>query len=346
MGFFALVWTNIAVRIETATDGVVGALQAWTGPKFQLCVVAYLIISLLIAAWSSDEHAFTRFFRQLWLAVIIYTLASNAASFDYYVTGLVNGITQAVIQAVAGVFGGSGVINANSFDNIAMKMFAAGGVVFNQVAWSAPKTWLLGMAVLGYWAISLGGILVIFMAYLVSNVVTNFVAAFGPLFIAMYFFPFTRKFFDGWLSCVVAGMLSQIFTIGWLVMFISSLGGMMTTMAASAAGTGDGVANDIATQIFMIILAGCLVSIFSMMTAFSGYLAIRISQGAHAHIKGIAMPAWATGRGISEIVQHQHHHTRGDGGSGASPDNASNGGGGGTSPNRQYAFNRSVGPAP
>jgi hypothetical protein len=137
-GFFAFIWTNIAQRIQTATGQVINALLAWVGAPFQLCVVAYLIIILMIAAWSSDETAFQRFFRQIWLAAVIYTLASNATAFDYYVRGLVNGVTTSITTAIAGIFGGNGSITANSFDNISVKMFAAGLQVMKQLSWSAP----------------------------------------------------------------------------------------------------------------------------------------------------------------------------------------------------------------
>jgi len=225
-------------------------------------------------------------------------------------------------------------------------MFARGGDVMTHLSWSAPvQSGLLGLAVVLYWFISLAAIMVIFMVYISSSVVTNFVVAFGPLFIACYFFPFTRKFFDGWLSCVVAGMLTQIFAVGWLALFITSLQGMMQTMTDGITASAGPAVNDVATQVFMLILAGFLVSIFSAMTTISALLAIRISGGVHASLANITAPA----RDLSPSYNH-----------GNSPSSDGYGAAGSGSPNpsgeptglapsgssRAYAFQRSVGSAP
>src|SRR5271166_1111278 len=246
-GFFTFIWDNVAQRIQQATAGLINALLGYVGPQFQACVLAYLIITLLIATWSADETAMLRFFRQLFLAVVIYGLATNAGTFNTYVQSAVNGIVTGVTNAIAGVFGGNGNVTANSFDDVAVKMFAAGLKVIKNLSWTAPvQSGLLGLTVIAYWLISLAAIVIIFLAYISSAVVTGFLVAFGPLFIACYFFPFARKFFEGWLSCVVAGMLTQIFTLG---------------------------------------LAGFLVSIFSTMTGISALMAIRISGGFHAQLR-------------------------------------------------------------
>ena len=340
-GFFQFLWINIAQRIQNATGQLINALLGYVGPQFQLCVLAYLIVMLLIAAWSSDETAFQRFFRQLWLAAVIYTLASNAAAFDYYVQGAANGIVNGVTNAIAGIFGGNGNITANTFDNISTKMFAAGLTVMKHLTWTAPvKSGLLGLAVVAYWLISAASIFVIFLAFISSAIISGFVISFGPLFIACYFFPFTRMFFDGWLRCVVAGMLTQIFTVGWLVMFVTSLQGMMQTMQNDiAANAGDSV-EDVSTAIFTLILAGFLVWTFSAMTGISALMAIRISGGAHARLR-LGLPGSRAAEQANAAAQQQQQTAWGGGStaSGGSP------GPTGTPP-RQHAFQRSVGSAP
>ncbi len=137
-GFFSGLWNAVAVRIQGSTGQLITALQAWVGPSFQLSVLAYLIITLLIAAWSSDDAAFQRFFRHLWLAAIIYTLAATADGFQTYIQGFANGLTTDISRAVAGIFGVTRNITANSFDVIAVKMFDKGGTVFNALQWYSP----------------------------------------------------------------------------------------------------------------------------------------------------------------------------------------------------------------
>ena len=341
-GFFAGVWNAIAVRIQDSTGQLITALQGYVGTPFKLCVIAYLIVTLMIAAWSSDEAAFQRFFRQLWLAAIIFTVATTADGFNTYISGFANGLSAGITKAIAGIFGQTQNITANTFDIIAVKMFDRGGTVLNGLSWYSPKAWVLGMSVIGYWGISLGGTIAIFVIYLLSAIETNFVLSFGPLFVCLFFFPMTRRFFDGWISCVVGGLLVQIFTVGWLALFILSLSGMMATIDQAAQGNG-GV-NDIASQLMTLILAGSLVAIFSAMTTVSAFVAVRISGGIYTGLAEMvpvrfsgnspaprpASPS-AGGLGLAGVNA---------GGSGPSgpPD--------GADPNREYAFNRHVGAAP
>jgi hypothetical protein len=138
-GVFALIWQQIAVRVADATGQLTAALQDWVGPKFKLCVLAYFLATLLIAAWSADEAAFGRFFRQLFLAGIVYSLISNGTSFDFYVVGLVDGVVNGISSAIAGIFGGPSQVSANIYDTIAVKVFAVGVQTFKNLQWYSPK---------------------------------------------------------------------------------------------------------------------------------------------------------------------------------------------------------------
>jgi type IV secretory pathway VirB6-like protein len=76
-------------------------------------------------------------------------------------------------------------------------------------------------------------IAVIFAIWFVSTISLNFVVAFGPLFIAAAFFPYTRRFFDGWVAAVVAAMLTQIFVVALLGLFLGIQSNALTTTAAA-----------------------------------------------------------------------------------------------------------------
>jgi type IV secretory pathway VirB6-like protein len=338
--FFHTVWEMIAVRILGATDQLSGALQGAIGTPFKLCVAAYLLVTMLIAAWSEDAGAFTRFFRNLFLAAVIYSLASNAEAFNYYVSGALHGFTGSVTRAIAGIFGGAPTVTADSFDVIITKAFAVGALVLKGIPWYSPKAVILGAIVAIYWLLVAAATIVIFVVFLLSSIGTEFLIAFGPLFIALYFFPMSRKFFDGWLRCVVAGVLTQIFTIAWLAMFVATLIAMMTSIASSGATEGDG--DNIIMKVMTLVLAAGLVNIFATMTAFSAYVAIRIAGGAH-----IALPRFpAPHAPLSTPTQSSGNRSSGSGGGGSGGGNA---GGGAernqppspTPTNRQYAFNRS-----
>ena len=233
---FTLLWTNIAVPIDTASAQVVAALMARIGPWFKLCVGAYLLIMMLIASWSEDADAIQRLFRSLFLAAIVYAIAFNAGTFDYYVTQLVHGTTNAISTATTNIFNQGGAIDANAFDIIGTRSFAIGLAVFKNLPFNPLKSVTLGICVAIYWFVSYWAIVIMFSVYLVSYVLGAFVMAFGPLFIPLYFFPFTRKYFEGWLSTVLCTLLVQVFTAALAAMFIFVIGMILTLASTGLAG--------------------------------------------------------------------------------------------------------------
>lgn len=348
--FYTIIWNNVAVVINAATTQMITALMGWARDNFPMCATAYLVIMYMIAAWSSDPSAWQRFFRHVFLAATIWSLSTVAAAFDYYVLGLVNGFINTVTAAIGGIFGqGGGPITAQTFDHITMKVFAYGAVVFNHVGTFDPKSWVLALIIPLYWIFSLLGIFIIFVVFLAGSIVTNFVVSFGPLFIPLYFFTFTRRFFDGWVSVVVGGILTQIFTVGWLAMFVSSLGAMLNQVQTAAGGTANGAIEDIATQIIVLILAWLLIDIFSAMTSISVYVAIRISGGVNSTL-GSFPSAWTFNQPqMTSVGNTQAPGSAGHGGGGLfgpSPGTAPAPNGAPALANGNYAFNRNVGSAP
>jgi hypothetical protein len=109
--------------------------------------------------------------------------------------------------------------------------------------------------------------------------------AFGPLFIACYFFPFTRRYFDGWLSVVVASILTQIFVVGLLSMFLNVMTQVIRN-AAVATGTvaaGQLGSGSTAGQALLLLVATVVCTSFTGLTGFLAYVAAKIAgSGFHS----------------------------------------------------------------
>jgi TrbL/VirB6 plasmid conjugal transfer protein len=349
---FTLLWTNIAVPIDAASAAMVAALMARIGPWFKLCVGAYLLITMLIAAWSNDSEAAQRLFRSLFLAAVVYTIAFNAGTFDYYVTQLVHGTTNAISTATANMFpGGAGPINSNAFDIVGTRSFAIGLAVFKNLPMNPLKSVPLGMCIVVYWWVSYWAIVVMFSVYLVSYVLGAFIMAFGPLFIPLYFFPFTRKYFDGWLSCVLCTLLVQVFTAALAAMFVFVIGMILTLAATGLAGnqlaTVDG--GVIIGELMMLIITALVCCIFAILAGVLVYVAVRITGGAHSELGKMQAPAWmpSFGGGGNNPPPPPpppphgggNHHGGAGGGVPPGPGTAGH-------PPRDHAFTRNVSPPP
>lgn len=283
-GTFRWFFDQLSAPITNALGQLTVALQGWVGPKFKICVLAYFLATLLIAAWSADETAFHKFFRQLFLASIIYSLAVTAADFNHYITGGFDGIINGVSTAISGIFGAvaPGANTADLFDKIGVKSLAVGVATFKSLQWYSPKAWILGLCIVAYWILTIGTLIVPFVIYLSSLLVTKFVIAFGPLFIVCRFFPFTRFLFDGWLGVVMGGVLTQILTVGWVAVFNLV---MTTNLARIQAGISTN-ADDVVGLVMAMLLAWALTAIFASMTSICALVAVRIASGAHTIIEG------------------------------------------------------------
>lgn len=334
---FALIWQHVAVPVDIATAGMIGALVAWVGTPFKLAVVAYLIIILLIAVWSSDESAFQRFFRQLWLAAIIYSLASNADAFNYYVTGVAHWTVNSISAAIGNMFNHAAPLSADGYDAIGSRAYSIGLAVFKDLPWYSWKTIPFGLLVVAYWFLSFAAIVIMFSVYLISYVATDFLIGIGPIFIALFFFPFSRQWFDGWLRNLMAGVLVQIFTVSLGAMFVAVIGVVLaqaaTGLAGSKAGEVDGGVMIGEMMTLVVTALACL--IFSILSGVLVIVAANIAGGIHAELGAIQAPSWPGGD--REASTPPSGSTGSNGPSTIAPGSAD--------PGRQYAFNRTVGPA-
>ena len=261
-------------------------LQSWVMGWFQLAVGAYLIAILLIAAWSSDQSTGQLFFRQLFLAFIVYTIAATAGPFD-----------------TLGVRSGARHRQRRD-DRHERGVRRAGGHIVTDLRWSGEQraghghrgheactenTALSKGILLGLFGdrVTIVGMLAVgwlFLIYLVSSVFLGVLIAFGPVFVACYFFPFTRKFCDGWVRTVVAALVTQIFVAGLMSIFVLVITQFITQLSANMSGGGGG-----ATRGYIIkedlnlhlMLADIVMFVFLWLLSLSR-LAQSISGGAHA----------------------------------------------------------------
>jgi hypothetical protein len=178
--------------------------------------------------------------------------------------------------------------------------------------------------------------------------------AWGPVFISLYFFPFTRIFFDGWLSCVLATVLVQVFTAALAAMFVFVIGLIMNLAATGLADSQLGAANGgiVIGELMMLIATALFCCIFAILAGVLVYVAVRITGGAHAELGRLQAPSWMPSFGGGDNnppppgqPQAQiagPHHGGAGGGVPPGPGTA----GYPASPTRDYAFQRSVGSAP
>lgn len=341
---YQTVWDGIVTPFQTAMNGLVPGLMGVAGPWFKLCVGAYLLCSMLIAAWNPDEGAVLRLFRNVFLASVVYAIAFTMPAYNYYVVGLVHGTVAGMSAAVTGAFpaAAAGPLGAQSFDVLSDKIAFAGDLIEKNSP-CCLKGLEVGINISLSETVVQVAIFLLFAVYLVTSVVMIFVLGIAPMFVALYFFPFTRRYFDAWLGKVVAGMLSQIF----IVALLSLLTGVMTNLLehvaeVARAGTG-GDALVAAVKGFSKIIGVSFV--FTVVAGVVVVLAYHIG-GATAAVVLPRLPVIRAAQMLASAAS--------SGQSSSSQQPGGSGGGGGVGPHgpapsgapaRNYAFNRHVGSA-
>jgi len=340
---FTALWATLADPVNTASGQMITNLMAIIGAPFEKCVIAYFIISFLIAAYSPDDEAWTNYLRQLGLAAVIYALATNAGTFNYYVTHLVQGMVNSINAAIAGAFNQPG-INAGAFDRIAIRALSVGLAVFKDLPWYSLKMIPLGMVFVVYWFLAFAAVMIMFFVYLVGYIITAFLIGIGPLFIALYFFPYTRRWFDGWLRNLMTGVLVQVFTAALASMFVYAITALLnqaaTGLKGSQAGQTDG--GVVVAGIMMLVVTALCCVIFGILSLALARIAASIAGGVHSEVTGLARLAQAVrggGRALPPPAGGQGGADAGPGGGGAAGRGATG------VPPREYAFNRNVGSA-
>jgi hypothetical protein len=328
-------WNAVTVPMQAASTALIGALQGVVSGWFVPLASAYLVIILFIAMWSGEELAVLRFWRHVLLAALVYSLISALGPYNYYVTGVVNGTMTSLAHAIGG--GAPGQSPAQTFNSLAVKAFDVGNSVYKAVPdQSYIKGAGLAFAVALYWTLVQLALWVVFVLYLCSYVLTNYIVGYGIIFIAMYFFEPTYMFFDGWFRAVVAGMLTQTFLIGDLSMLSTVLTGLLHTIGAELNPTGaDAADGDIGFMVWDMLGVFGLFVLFAAIAFLSVRLAMAISGGAHAQL--MRLPRFGGGRASS--ASPPALSSSGSGGGSVQPAGPGGGSGGGTaSAPRSFAF--------
>jgi type IV secretory pathway VirB6-like protein len=345
---FAWLYTAVATPLHTASLALIPAIQGWVGYEFKLCVGAYLICMLMIAGYSGDDSAALRFFRALYLAAIIYAIAATQDAYATYVTGMVHASLDGLSGKIMGAFGaGNAPITAASFDAIAIKVFVLGLSMVKGLGWSdLGAIIVLGLLSILYMGCCFVAIVIIFIVYALAGWTLDFIFGFGSIFVAFYFFPFTRSFFFNWVGTVLQVAFTQLLGTALLTVLVVALDKEMQDMAAAVQTAKDapGSGNIIVQLAIMAISSGGTIAGVMFLTLVAAVLAAHWAGSAQMGLMGMSSRVLGSLGGLGS----------GAFGGSAAPEalgsNAGPAGGGGSggssAPSRQYAFQHATGSTP
>lgn len=261
---FATLFDNIGPPVIAAVDGLIRVLQGWVRPVILAGLLLYVPGRLMWASLRGNgDGSLNDMLTDLVAGGIFLYLATEVAGYGPYVRNvLLNGVSSEIGRLLVGLDGNRPVSGA-IFDEIWNRAWVAGLAAYRNLPWSMAG---FGLAILivVYWFISIIGILVAFVVWLTSFVMVALLVGLGPLFMAMFAFPWTRGIAWGWLRTTISNVLLQVFAVALLTLL---LGAITRILAQIYATTGVNTAANEIMQLQML-LGGSVVFLTSAWLAY------------------------------------------------------------------------------
>jgi type IV secretion system protein VirB6 len=214
--------------------------------------------------------------------------------YDFFFTTLPQGLASALTS------GGTGTIDANSFDVVWMKAWRAGLEVWRTLSWNdfAEK-----IVVIVFWLGAIISTVFAFAIWLISRVLLALSIALGPLLIGLVLFPATRAIFERWIGLLIACVILQITTVVLLYIVL--------TVEQEVAGTVAAMGSVDPMVMIQVLLAGVV------FFAVAGFVALQLpavasslAGGLHFHTGALARAArsvmGSTGRNQMDAQGNTH----------------------------------------
>ena len=170
---------------------------------------------------------------------------------------------------------------------------ASGLIVYNNLPSLSLKGIGLAIAVIIYWVVALAAIGVGFVVFLASHVLLALEIAIGPLFVALFAFPATRSFFNGWLSAVVSTVLAMVLIVALMSLMVQVETAEIARLAAAPSGA------NVIGQLGALLGVGALLGICGILSRQIPSVATGIAHGVYHNTNAYTAALWTGTRGAA-----------------------------------------------
>lgn len=285
---FATLVAQIEPPLMAAVNGMIAALSGNMAGVLKAGILVWLAGHMLVRVLNPGGHPLSEMESKVIRGGIGFVLATQAAEYhtyirDVFLTGLPNGIT----ALVSGAAGGQAISGA-AFDAVWNKAWVGGLTVYQTLG---TFEFGLQLMVVLYWIIALISIGAGFLIWMVSKLLLALFVGTGPLFVALFVFPATKGWFQGWLNGMLSSVVCQVFTVALLTILTAA----ENTIIAQIAGVGPGGA----VQQLQLLLGGMLLFFICglIVTQLPG-AAVSIGGGVAFHAGAIGGAAFGAAGGV------------------------------------------------
>ena len=218
---FSAVFAQIGPPLAAAQDALAASLMGWVRPWLQGGVLLYLVGLLLWRAIKGRGDPLTEAEEVLVTGAVAVTFATSAAWFGPYVRDLVLvDWIQGISARIAGISAG-GTLSAAMFDAAWNKAWVAGLAFYKNIPWSMAGLGLLAILII-FWAAAAAATVLGFVVWLKATVLATVLLGFGPLFVGLFAFPWTRRWFWGWVNTLASNVVLSLLAFGMVALLLTA----------------------------------------------------------------------------------------------------------------------------
>ena len=238
---FNSVYAQIGPPLAAAQNALTASLMEWVRPWLQGGVLLYLVGRLLWGAMKPEGDPFSKAEEVLITGMVAITFATSMAWFGPYVRDLVMvEWIQGIGARIAGTTSAT-TLNAAMFDEAWNRAWVAGLAFYRGIPWSMAGLGLLAILLM-FWFSAAAAIVLGFVVWLKATTFATFLLGIGPLFVGLFAFPWTRRWFWGFVNTLVANVVLSVLAFGLVALMLTAniriLSTLLTQVQASAAASG------------------------------------------------------------------------------------------------------------
>lgn len=284
-------WTFISDLLGQITQLVanggtplLAATVAYVHPIVIAGAVAWIAAQAVAVAYANTpmRTLYNGIFR---IAVVIAVLQS-VGTYNQWV----GDVAQALPNEIANMLSGAhnNITAGQAFNNVLNAAFKAALTVWEHAPTYSLTIIIIGIAIIGFLALAIMCIGAAALTYVASTVSLIFFIKIGPLFLALFAFPLTRRFGSGWVTAIVSAALTQILTVALLALLIGAEQQTITQMVTKSA---TGADPNVINELISLMLGGFLFWVVWELMKQAASFASSIAGGVHQRVGQFAEAA-------------------------------------------------------
>jgi type IV secretion system protein VirB6 len=232
---WAIVWGAVVTPLQGSIANITGAVLDWTLPYIKTFTVLGILAMIYVAMYSAGgEDRIWNLIRTVFCIALALWIISDHTLYTNIVMSVGDVAPTKLGNAIAGANGG-GPLGADSFDKLTDTALAVGAEVFKMIGWS-PRGIVLGFGCLAYWGLVILASAFLFLVYLSAHVIMLLMVALGGIFVAMAPFPYTRRFFDGWVSALGSSIAVKVLAVLLIALLVRATGPIIQQLPVGKSG--------------------------------------------------------------------------------------------------------------